>query len=207
MNIDDIPGLAEARAWEASVRAQAFLDIPREIRGVEVLPLTLYRQGILIAGNNPFLCGGRMTPEAVAVFLWVLSPSFRVDDADGRALFIARLRELDVLSDVAACGREIRDFIEEMFLDLPGPGKRGRKTNAPITSTEAVYVELFGEACGWDARRTMHTPLPQLYQVLRQITLRKDPDAIFLNRRSDKVIDDWQRALNPPASIAVPPHS
>lgn len=195
MNPDDIPGLAEARAWEASVRSQAFLDVPRAIRGVEVWPLTLYRQAVLVAGRNAFLCGGEVTPGATAVFLWVVSPEFRLGDADGRALFLARLRLSEALADLDACEREVGAFLDEMFLDSPGEGDGGGKRRAPITSIEAVYVELFAEACGWDEATTMHMPLPKLYQVLRRVTARKDPEARFINRRSDKVRGDWQRSL------------
>ena len=192
MDASDIPGVREALAWEAAVRARAFLDLPRFIRGVEVVPLTLFRQGILEIGGNAFLCGGAVTPEAVAVFLWVVSPDFRVGDVDGRAAFIARLRAGDALDDLPACREEIGAFLDEMYLDAPMGG--GGSAKAAITSQEAVYVELFGEAQSWDEAETLHKPLPKLFQVLRRVTLRKDPEARFINRRSDRVRSDWQRA-------------
>ena len=193
LNPDNAPEVVAAREWEARARARAFLDLPYEIAGVEVSPLSLHRLGILEIGRNAFLCGGAVTPEAVTVFLWVLSPGFRIGDTDARAAFIARLREAGTLDDLPGCTREITEFLDEMFLDSP-VAEIGGKSAKAVTSPEAVYGELFAEACGWSVEQTMHAPLPQLYQVLRRITLRKDPEARFFNRRSDRARREWMDA-------------
>ncbi len=203
MNVADIPGLAEAKAWEASVRARAFLDVPYTVCGVEVLPLTLYRLALLDAAGSVFLYGGAVTPAAVALFLWIASPDFRAGDDGARALFIARLRTIDALADLAECSRQIGEFLEEMFLDSPA-ASGGGKGSTPTTSQEAVYCEIFAESCGWSVEQTMHTALPKLYQVLRRITLRKDHEAKFINRRSDKVRGDFQRSLQAAAAVTAP---
>ena len=164
-----------------------------DLCGVEVVPLTLQRLALLDAARNPFLFGGAITPEAVAQFLWVLAPDFRIGDTERRAVFVAALRASDALEDLPECARQIGEFLDEMMLDAPAASGGGSARSA-ITSQEAVYCHLFGEAYGWDDAKTMNTPLPRLYQILRRITLSRDPEAKFINRRSDKVRGDWQRA-------------
>lgn len=195
MNLDDISGYAEAVAWEASVRAEAFLDIPRNLLGCEVLPLTLHRMAVLTAAQSPFLCGGAPTVEAVAIFLWVVSPGFSISHPTARTVFLAGLRDSPELGDLPACVREIGAFVEEMFLDSPAGG--GGKSGAPVTSSEAMYCDVFADAYGWTDAQTMNTPLPRLFQMLRRITLRDNPKAVFVNRRSDRVRGEWLRAQQP----------
>ena len=185
MNPDTLPAVVEARAWEADTRSRAFLDATQILCGVEVLPLTLYRLGLLLAARNPFFCGGSPTEGSVAVFLWLVSPRFQVADEAARVAFIAELRASGALGDLSACVRQVGDYLDEMFLDAPGDG--GGPGKAPVTSSEAVFVDIFADAYGWTTERTLHEPLPQVYQLLRRITLRRDPEAKFINRRSDKV--------------------
>lgn len=200
MNPDEFPGALEARAWEASTRAEAFLDVPRTLLGVEVLPLTLHRLGLLTAARNALLCGGPVTLKQVTDFLWVLAPAFLVGSSEAYALFCRELGERGGVGDLPACAGEVGKFLDEMFLDAPAGGTDSLKV--PVTCPEAVYVDLFADAYGWTAAETMHTPLPRLYQLLRRIVLRRDPKAIFINRHFDKVRGDWLRAATAAAQAA-----
>ena len=166
--------------------------------------MTLYRQAILAESGNAFLCGGEVTPQAVAVFLWAISPEFKVGADEPRALFIARLRETDALDDLAACEGDISDYLDEMFLDAPTPGSGGGKGRSPITCPEARYVHIFAKTYSWSDDKTIHTALPKLHQLLRQITLDADPQARFINRRSDRIRGDYQRSLPAPVPTPVP---
>ena len=204
MDLDTIPGVREAKAWEASKRTEAFLDAPRSLAGVEVVPLSLYRLAVLEAAGNAFVCGGAPSPEAVAVFLWVVSPGFSIQESPARGAFLWRLRESAEFADLAGCVRQIREFLEEMFMDSPMGQRGGGGGVSPVTSSEAVFVDLFGDAYGWTDTQTMHTPLPKLYQLLRRITLRRDPRAVFGNRRSGKLKNDWLEAQRAQAAVPSP---
>ena len=158
------------------------------------MPLTLYGAGLLTYAGNPFLCGGEPSIEAVAAFLWIVSPGFRLGDDGARTAFLVRLRELPVLVDLPACARKINDFVSEMYLDAP-VGRAGGKSGSVITAPEAAYLHIFAKTYGWKRQEIIHEPLPVLHALLRRITLDNDPDAVFINRRSDKVRGDYQRSL------------
>ena len=193
MELEDIPGYAQAQAWEASTRSAAFLDVAHSVCGVGVLPLTLGKLGVLIAAQNPFLCGGVVTEKAVTDLLWTASPYFRLGDVDAYGAFCRTFADLPGFHDLAASRHEIEEFLDVMFLDAPA-GRSG-PPKVPVTSSEAVFVDLFAEEYGWSDEKIMGLALPKLYQLLRRITLRRDPKAIFINRAVDRVRGDHIRAL------------
>ena len=196
MTLDDFPGYAEAVAFEARVRAEAFLNVPRVLCALPAVPLSLYRRGLLRLAGNPFICGGPVTLAAVAQFLWHVSPDFQAHDAKACERFLKELLDRVGCRDLAPYVREIGAFVEEMEMDAPA-GSGGSRT--PAWGTEASYVGLLAVATGWDDAKIMHLPLPALYSLVRVISKERDPDAVFFNKRSDKVRRAWSQAQsNPP---------
>ena len=197
MTLDDFPGYAEAVAFEARVRAEAFLNVPRVLCALPAVPLSLYRRGLLRLAGNPFICGGPVTARAVLEFLWTVSPDFKAHDPATYAAFLARVNP--TWDDLATCALEISAFVEEMELDAPA-GSGGSRS--AFIGTEASYVGLLAVATGWDDAKIMHLPLPALYSLVRVISKERDPDAVFFNKRSDKVRRAWSQAQSdqPPAA-------
>ena len=202
---DQIPGYADALAREEEARELAFLDVPQDLLGVAVVPLTLRRVRALTAAGSPFFGGGAPTAGDVAVFLWALSPEYQPADAEGRVRFTAELAASGVLADLAGAALAIGDFLDWTWNDAPCAGpSRGSVQSENLTSFEANYVDTIASVYHWSEAQILDCPLPRLFQYLRRIALRTDPKAKFASRYSLKVKGDWLRSLNaqPPASTS-----
>ncbi len=207
-----IPGYAEALDWEARTREEAFLGHAPPIRGVPVRPLTLRRLLYLLQGQSVFLTGSHQAPDAadVALFLWVCSPDFRADDPTAQAVFIAQLaagEHAGAVGNIVAACEEISEYLDASFGDSPAAQSDRREGGKmPITSFAAALVHPFAETYGWTVDAVLDTPLSVLYQMLRRITLSRDPKAVFISKRSMKVRGDWlraQRARNAEDEVAA----
>src|SRR5438128_1983077 len=74
----EIPGYKEAIAEERDARDYAFLELPRQICGIDVAPFTLYHLVIRLAIDCPFLSEKsvleRPDPAGeIASFIWHVS--------------------------------------------------------------------------------------------------------------------------------------
>ena len=193
----EIPGYTEALAAEEAAREESFLGVAAPIGGVPVVPLTLRRLTFLFRGRSPFFYGGALGPEAVAQFLWIVSPKFRPADLDARALFLAEISTSAALADLAAAEAEIETFIALTFGDAPAsqaqvPGA----DKPPVTCFAASIVDTLAAEYGWGLDAIMDAPLACIYGLLRRIALRRDPKAIFISCLSHKVRGDWLRSLS-----------
>jgi hypothetical protein len=187
---------AQAVAAERDARDYAFLDLPSEICGVDVLPMTLRTFIARVAMGCPFLRGYRVLDLAdpvghIGAFLWHLS----VARARSRRLgplaeYHARTRFNEVVAriDLFAVEPAIDEYLEETFLDapVPGGGAEGAAAGEVYTSIAATLVDLFAFDYGWPAAQVLDAPLVQLHQLLRSRSLRKNPNAILFNRKSSK---------------------
>jgi hypothetical protein len=177
----------EARQLEDAVRDATFLVEREEICGVEVLSMN-WRHYLLLSGiGSPFLCGGTPLPGDVPRFLWVLSPEFTTDTRK-RDKFIKRCRPL--LFD-QACD-EIARYVEDTFQDSP-EAAGDRKT--PVVGQLAGAVDLLAHEYGWTEGEILRIPLKRVFQYMRCIIRRHDPQAIFINR-SDTERRRWLKDHN-----------
>ena len=205
----EIPGYAAALAWEAAERERSFLDLPHELCGVEVCPLTLRRLVTLITAGSPFFCGldGPPTLAQVGVFLWALSPGYSPADDDGRTVFIARLLNGDRLDDLPACVAEIGEYLDAAFNDAPAEevGKAGSRggQSEPAASFVHSYVHAVAAVYHWSEDAILNLPLSRLFGYLRKIAEHLDPEVLFISRRSSRVKGDWNRSLRAAAQQAA----
>ncbi len=181
MLLEDIPGYREeiekARSLEAELRERAFLGVRREVCGVDVCDITPRRLSYLLAVDCAFISGGRISPEDVALFLWVLSPKFKPGSKWRRWLFVRGLRSLPF----ERCVREICEFVDDQFMDSPSGGG-----GEAYVSFQASLVNVVASEYGWSERAVMDCPIPRLYQYLRAIQRNHDPRAILFNHRADR---------------------
>lgn len=192
----EVPGLAEALAWEERTREEAYLGLCAPIAGVPVKLLTLRRLTFLLRARSAFFFGRPAGPEDVSQFLWIVSPRFRPRDLDGRALFLADLCAGDALVDLASTVAQIGDYLDAAFGDAPAvEEKSGSQGNLPVTSFAAALVDTLAREYGWSRREIMRSPLSVLYQQLRRIAQHHNPKAVFISRRSMRARGDWLRAM------------
>ncbi len=176
----EIPGYTDAVAEERRDRAFAFLGQQDTICGVPVHQMTPIHWEWFRATDNPFVCGGHVNSAHALHALWMLSVDFKADAAATQ-----EFTERHLTIDVESLYRDLDAYMVRMFLDAPY-GKEG----LPYYSAAAGMVHGMAEApYNWDTERTLRTPLPIIFQLLKA----KDRAAgiIVINRKSDKVRGDW----------------
>jgi len=100
-----IPGLAEAQAEESAAREAAFLPVKESICGIDVEGFSPFHFVILDAARSPFMHGGMPTAVDVAVFLWVISPSYNPRSKLARWRFLRSIRGMDFAAAVGQSAR------------------------------------------------------------------------------------------------------
>lgn len=78
--------LAAARSRVARLRSEVFVDYTPRVCGIDLEPLSLKSYSRLLAFESPFLWGGPIALEDIAVFVWVHRPEF------GQHAVVARRR-------------------------------------------------------------------------------------------------------------------
>lgn len=178
---------------EQEIRDSAFLDINEDISGIPVKPLTIDHLIILDAVKSPFTVYGKeVTPEQIAIFLWIVSPQFRVfsddpkqcriDQAVHRA-YIKSLRK--VKFDEVFAG--IMAYLDAAFFDRP---KGGSISKASYCSWIASIVSIVHEKTGWPPEKVRSIPLKQVWQFVRAATTGTQFNP------SDRIRSEWLEKLN-----------
>lgn len=184
VQLKDIPGLTEAleeaSKKEAFLRDLPFLDVTLEICGIEVKQFTPRHFILLDVGGSPFLQGGKITAEAVAQFLWVVSVDYCGGDKSACAGFARKIVEVGFDDAVTQIG----EYLDEAFFDRPSSSS---KSSAAVTSFLATLVDLIAGCYGWTREYILEKPFAELYQYVRRIQLRDNPSLALVNRFSDKV--------------------
>ena len=183
--IDTIPGLGEAIEREQSIRTQSFLSLPDVVCGVEVPHLTLAHVLLLGEIGSPLVRGGPVTPYDVGVFFLTLN---------GSPKGFKRWRLLRQVGKMPAeqTTKAVVEFVEESFQDAPPSGRGGEVS---YYSFAAALVDCFASEYSWREEDILNTPMKRLFQYLKAITKRNNPNAIQFNP-SDKVKGRWLVDVN-----------
>ena len=193
----EIPGYAEALAWEERTREEAFLGGCAPLCGVMVRPLSLRRLTYLLRARNPlFFESEEVGIEHLVQFLWIVSEAFRPGDMEATAAFVAEVSTGGALDCADTAATTIRDYLDSAFNDAPaarGQAKGG--SAAPVASFAAALVDAVASEYHWRMDDILDAPLACLHQLLRQSAKRQDPKAVFISRRSARVRGDWLRSL------------
>lgn len=79
----------------ARFRSEAFVDYTPRLCGLDIEPITLRSYSRLIAFDSPFVCGGPVGAEDIAIFIWIHRPEFaQRAPAERRRIFCAVLSAL-----------------------------------------------------------------------------------------------------------------
>lgn len=168
-----IPGLREAVECERRVRVTSFLDLPRKLCGVPVRQMTLMDLVRLDAIQSPFVCGGTVSVDDIANFLWLLSPEFSANRLAHRWFYLRNLRRLDYESTVKA----ISGFIDDAMQDVTPAGLASKA----YCSFAAHIVGLLASQYGWSESDILNLPLKRSLQYRNEILLRNDRNAVLFN--------------------------
>jgi hypothetical protein len=197
-----LPALLEYRNAAARRRAEAFCDVPRDVLGVSVRPVTPATFSALLAMRSPFVGRGTADAGDVAAFLWLHHPDHchtgiaGWQDRKRRALapLSFELRQpwrkwvgmrpdaQRQIAAVAIASAEITRMVEDAFADAPAAAGRPQK---PLATLEAFFTHEMAVAYGWAPERTRHTPLAQLMQLHRCIR----------SARGQEITDDGEDAI------------
>jgi hypothetical protein len=198
-HLNDIPGyreaLAEAEQREESFRDLALLGLNVTVCGVDCKQFTPRHFIILNAARSPFLCGGDITPEDIAAFLWVISSCFDPDCRDSRDLFVAFIAgELEFESAIT----EIEQYLDNALIDRPASTSRGHRS--PPVSFAASLIHRIASAYGWSPESILDRPLAELYQYLKCIRLDANPNepnmSPFVTKLNAKFLREYLEKTN-----------
>ena len=186
--------ILDAVAREKSLRDAAWLDLPARICGMEFRQMTVRHYLVLDGVDSPFVRGGIPTPEQLAQFLWIVSPSFTPDE--GEALrFTKEIGKLPFTQAV----QESLAYVEQTFLDAPQGAKRDDGSPDYFSWLSSI-VDALGSEYGWKPFEIMEMPLRQVFQLLRVIRRRHDPKAVLFNNLSDRAKLDWVQSMKKKAA-------
>ena len=183
----DIPGYREAVKRENDIRDASFLDLTTSICGVEIRQMTPRDLLILDGIGNPLMYGGLPSPAELADFLWKLSPLYKENARLRRYLFGVTIRKMNFIAAVQACRR----YVDDTFQDSPASSG----ASAPYVSWCAHLVVNISTETGWSEAAILNTPLKRLFQYLKAIRRRDNPQAPMHNP-SDKIRGDYIRLLH-----------
>lgn len=186
---DQIPGLREAVEKEQFIRDTAFLDIPEQICGIDVKPLTLRHVLALSLVGSPFMVGGNPSPVDCAQFLWCVSTRWNPDSKWQRRLFMIRCGKINAVD----CVNQIDEFLRESFQDAPP--RMGGGDRPSYYSYAAFMVDTFAHQYGWTDSQTLDMPCKRAFQLLCAIRKRNNPEATLFNP-SDSVRGKWLDEIN-----------
>lgn len=166
-----IPNLQAAVERETAIRNQSFLGFPEIICGIAVNHLTLRRMLLLEAVGSPFICGGAVTPYHIGAFFVAMA------DAKGFARW-RLLRRVGLLNPAEAI-EGIKDFLDESLQDAPP--KRNVGETASYYSPAAAVIDVLASEYGWSRDQILDEPTKCLFQYLKAIQKRINPQAIQFN--------------------------
>ena len=174
-----LPRYEAAVKRENGIRNAAFLNLPANICGCNVMQMTLWHWIILDGVDAPFVNGFDLAnppkPESIVMFLWVLSREFRRFNRLGirsgwiwehaKRRFAKRLRTEDYAALIAAC----IDYVHDTFQDAPPSGESDRFNRAPHWSYATSVINSIASRYGWDDEKVIQKPLKVLFQYQKII--------------------------------------
>lgn len=177
---------------ENEARDIAFLDVPEVVCGKPVRAMTVQDVIMLDGLASPFVCGGEsLEPKDVVMFLWYLNPK-RTGSRLAQWRFSFSCRNLKFIESVL----EVQEFVARMFMDAPASGDQTERLS--YYSWAASLVDKFASEYGWSDEKTLTTPLPRLFQLMKAMAKRNNPKTILRNNRSWKIRQQWLEEIGQP---------
>ena len=196
----ELPEFRAAVADEWLQRTLSFHSLIETVEGFQLLPMTLRHYSALRLAGSPFLPPfATPGPEAIAQFLWALSPSRRL-----RWLFLRRCRKFARESPRSILLRirlvkKLRDFVEVTMADRPPRTVSDGIPEPEYYCDECSIVSAIARDRGWSELEIMEMPLRRIFQYLKEIrehnALRAGVPPMLCNR-SEEVADKYLGEIN-----------
>lgn len=185
---EDIPGYADAVRNEARIRDIAFLAWPIPLCGVKVRQFTPRHLILLDHCQNAFVCGQQPALADILEFMWFVSVDYSLDHAERDRFLVSWQETASALKPI----EEINEYLADAFHDAPM--RQGGGMAKAYTAPMAAIVDILASSYGWDDDKILEMPIARVFQYLRRIQKRTNPNTILFNR-SDKAISDWQARM------------
>jgi hypothetical protein len=186
--------IADARNRDRSRRVDAWLNLPSEICGVVVYPITVRKLLILESCNSPVLNGGEINDADARNFLWVCSSEFELCPKKAKA-FKAKIKIDETLAD------EMKTFLDDTF-KLSGGNDSSTNDTEHFASS---LFDLVASEYGWTIDRMMDSPMAQMLQLVTSITSRFRMNAgqpvVSFNPEVDKIKAEYLQRMNKPKNF------
>lgn len=182
------PGYAEAVKAENDIRDAAFLNLPANICGIKIRQMTP-RDLLILEGIGNGVLIKEFSAVDVGIFLWLMSVDYAPGAWFRRWLVANHMKHVKPSEAI----RALTAYIDSTFQDSPS-GKRGRG-EVPFAGWCAYYIDWFGGEYGWTADQVLGTNLKVLYQLIKCIKRRHDPECILFNP-SDRIKSEALRLKN-----------
>lgn len=172
-------------ARERFGRSAAFLDLPENLCGLPVMPLSIRHVVTLDLIESPFVCGGRIpSADDIVNFLWLLNPRFEKSALAKRWFYLWRCRKLDYKTSVEAICAFVRDAFQDSIAD--------GKSSVQYYSTAAGIIDILASEYGWTEAAILDLPVKRALQYVNAATQRRNPKAALFNP-SDSIKARWIR--------------
>ena len=211
---------AAARSGKEVKRAAAFLDVPFDVCGILLRPMTVVDYVALIVSENAHVVA-TVAPATGAeemkfwaahnmAFLWAMSYDYKPGSEAARSAFIAKHahQSFDAISE------GIVDYLVETFGESKRGRARGDNALAPADLVGASFVahwqHRLSSAYGWSREQFRQLPLKELFQIFRVLDAEdmakagKEPHA-QLEGEADRMWAEMLQRVNevPPDAPAI----
>jgi len=154
--------IADAKNEDFKSRAEAWVQLPHQIAGTLLSPMTLRKLIFLEQVESPLLSGKDATHEDVVTFIWVCSDQFTPNEAAAKAFRQGMGKFPESLE------QEITDYLKDNLSHI-NQGGESSPSNAHFASS---VIDLMASEYGWTSEQILDLPLSQMFQLLSSITQR-----------------------------------
>jgi hypothetical protein len=211
LEVLDIPGYAGAVLHERLVRDAAFLGLPETVAGFELRQLTLRDYVLLRAKRMLLLSGGVPEARELAVFLWLMSTGYCLDERvrkrffqrcrffqppampllrTNRAMARWQKRRFAAIQAMGIVLAAVWQYLEETFQDRP-PGGASGPYYPSYYSDASYWCAMLGREHHQSYADTLDLPLKVLWQAVKEIKDHSGKNLAGLSNPSDKVVVAW----------------
>jgi hypothetical protein len=173
--------IENASAWSN----ESWVNINEDCYGIEIINMNLRHLMMLDGVESPFLKGGDIKDEDVALFLWIVSKEFCFDEKKQKEFFkkVVKIRNIDAI-------RWINNYLKKTFIDSDTMNK-GKKGQVYFIS---YFVDMFAKEYNWSFEEIMKMPLRISFQLITAMNERNaKSNGTTYNRVTelDNTINRW----------------
>jgi len=168
MNLPE--SIRDALAKADTYQLESWLDMPHFICGIEIKQMTIQHYYMLSGIDSPFLTGENYYPGDIGIFLWLLSPEYKICQKAKKA-FAKKIKDIKI----AQAETEINKYLEITFNDLDT--LQEENNDKKYAGYLAYQIDLYAKEYGWSIDEILKIPLRQCFQLNTAIAERNSRQA------------------------------